>query len=152
MLRDRVNILNTTLNLTSAKNSSENKNASKLTTSETQRNIGSVTFFLDPKVFEENAKNRSFFTNEMWLPIKDITVPSNAKLSVSLVHLISMLSLCYVWRFFSSSKIFTLCSPHDINFLSTFQPHHHNRKHKAEHHFHSSRTHFKTWSSFNDMS
>ncbi|CAG9804657.1 unnamed protein product [Chironomus riparius] len=83
MLRDRVNILNTSLNLTSAKNSSETKNASKLTTSETQRNIGSVTFFLDPKVFEENAKSRSFFTNEMWLPIKDITVPSNAKLSVS---------------------------------------------------------------------
>ena len=95
MLRDRVNILNTSLNLTSAKNSSENKNASKLTTSETQRNIGSVTFFLDPKVFEENAKSRSFFTNEMWLPIKDITVPSNAKLSVSLVHLTSLLSLFY---------------------------------------------------------
>ncbi|KAL7035115.1 hypothetical protein ACKWTF_008232 [Chironomus riparius] len=104
MLRDRVNILNTSLNLTSAKNSSETKNASKLTTSETQRNIGSVTFFLDPKVFEENAKSRSFFTNEMWLPIKDITVPSNAKLSVSLEHLTSLFSLSLWLKIFSSSN------------------------------------------------
>jgi hypothetical protein len=60
------------------------KNGAKLTTSETQRNIGSVTFFLDPKQFEENFKNKSHSTAEMWLPIRDITVAPNVKLSVSL--------------------------------------------------------------------
>lgn len=86
LLRDRVNILTTNLNLTSPKNppdATNNKNISKLTASEMQRNIGAVTFFLDPKTFEENQKSRSYSTNEMWLPIKDITVAPNAKLSAS---------------------------------------------------------------------
>lgn len=61
----------------------KNKNVSKLTASETQRNIGSVTFFLDGKAFEENIRGKFFSTTEMWLPIRDITVAPNAKLSVS---------------------------------------------------------------------
>lgn len=60
-----------------------NKNASRLTASETQRNIGSVTFFLDAKQFEENSRTKSFSTTELWLPIRDITITPNAKLSVS---------------------------------------------------------------------
>lgn len=90
LLRDRINILTTNLNLASTTTSSEladkNKNATaKLTVSETQRNIGSVTFFLDPKAFKENVKSRTYATNEMWLPIRDISVAPNAKLSVSLI-------------------------------------------------------------------
>lgn len=67
----------------------ENETAKKdiisMTTSEMRRNIGSVTYFLDPKIFEENSKTRMFGTREMWLPIKDITVTptSTATISVS---------------------------------------------------------------------
>jgi hypothetical protein len=55
-----------------------------LTRSESQRNIGSVTYFLDPKIFEENLKAKTFSTDEFWLPIKDITVTSEKKASVSI--------------------------------------------------------------------
>jgi hypothetical protein len=76
------------LNINPPKESTDkNKNPSKLTASETQRNIGSVTFFLDAKLFEENLKAKTFSTAEMWLPIRDITIAPNAKLSVSLIIL-----------------------------------------------------------------
>jgi hypothetical protein len=39
---------------------------------------------LDPKHFEENVKSKMFTTNEMWLPIRDITIAPNARLSVSM--------------------------------------------------------------------
>lgn len=68
---------------TDTKKNDNNKNVSRLTASETQRNIGSVTFFLDAKQFEENLRTKSFSTTEMWLPIRDITVAPNARLSVS---------------------------------------------------------------------
>lgn len=75
---------NLTLNGASTESSDKNKNRErKLTVSESQRNIGAVTFFLDPKHFEENVKSKTFTTNEMWLPIRDITIAPNAKLSVS---------------------------------------------------------------------
>lgn len=51
-----------------------NDDIMKLTTSETRRNIGSMTCFLDPKMFEENLRSKTFVTDEFWLPIKDITV------------------------------------------------------------------------------
>lgn len=75
---------NLTFNATTTESLDKNKNRErKLTVSESQRNIGAVTFFLDPKHFEENLKSKTFTTNEMWLPIRDITVAPNAKLSVS---------------------------------------------------------------------
>ncbi|KAL1404599.1 hypothetical protein pipiens_001714 [Culex pipiens pipiens] len=55
-------------------NFDQKQNLKKLTTSESQRNLGSVTYFLDPKAFKEVCKGRLFQTEEMWLPIKDITV------------------------------------------------------------------------------
>ncbi|KAG4076574.1 hypothetical protein HA402_002737 [Bradysia odoriphaga] len=51
----------------------------KLTTSETRRNVGSVTYFLDPKIFDENRRNGNYETDEFWLPIKDISVSSTAQ-------------------------------------------------------------------------
>lgn len=84
ILRDRAPRILTSLNINPPKEPTDkNKNVSKLTASETQRNIGSVTFFLDAKFFEENPRTKSFSTAEMWQPIRDITVAPNAKLSVS---------------------------------------------------------------------
>ncbi|CAO1402122.1 unnamed protein product [Diamesa tonsa] len=70
LLRDRANI--NILSQTSKDTDKSKDNSKKLTPSESQRNIGSVTCFLDPKIFEE--KNRIFTTAEMWMPIKDITI------------------------------------------------------------------------------
>lgn len=64
-------------------NFDQKKNLKKLTTSESQRNIGSVTYFLDPKAFKEMCKGRLFVTEEMWLPIKDITVTQPAETRVA---------------------------------------------------------------------
>lgn len=36
--------------------------------------VGSVTCFLNPKIFEEDLKTASFNTEELWQPVKDITV------------------------------------------------------------------------------
>ncbi|KAH8397495.1 hypothetical protein KR222_008323 [Zaprionus bogoriensis] len=44
-----------------------------LTISESRRNIGSVTCYLEPKLFKRNARTGSYATEELWLPIKDIT-------------------------------------------------------------------------------
>ncbi|XP_068142052.1 LOW QUALITY PROTEIN: uncharacterized protein [Drosophila tropicalis] len=44
-----------------------------LTISESRRNIGSVTCYLEPKLFKRNTRNGSYATEELWLPIKDIT-------------------------------------------------------------------------------
>ncbi|XP_030570035.1 uncharacterized protein LOC115769380 [Drosophila novamexicana] len=54
-----------------------------LTISESRRNIGSVTCYLEPKLFKRNARTGCYATEELWLPIKDITttvlktMPSN---------------------------------------------------------------------------
>lgn len=64
-------------------NESTKKDIMSMTTTEMRRNIGSVTYFLDPKIFEENSKTRMFGTREMWLPIKDITVTSTSTATVS---------------------------------------------------------------------
>lgn len=85
IIRDRLNYLtNLSLNATS---STENKNngknpPKKMTLIESQRNIGSVTFFLEPKFFMENTKSKTFITDDMWLPIRDLTIAPNPKLSV----------------------------------------------------------------------
>lgn len=63
-----------------------------MTTSEMRRNIGSVTYFLDPKTFEENQKNRMYSTRELWLPIKDITATSTSNATAS-VRLHSFLKI-----------------------------------------------------------
>jgi hypothetical protein len=86
MLKNSAPRILSTLNINPTKDPKINENKSKqqrLTTSESQRNIGSVTFFLDAKSFEENIKMRTFQTNELWLPVRDITVAPNSKLSVS---------------------------------------------------------------------
>ncbi|XP_034106456.1 uncharacterized protein LOC117569418 isoform X1 [Drosophila albomicans] len=44
-----------------------------LTISESRRNIGSVTCYLEPKLFKRNPRNGTYTTEELWLPIKDIT-------------------------------------------------------------------------------
>lgn len=49
------------------------KDIMQLTCSEQRRNIGSVTCFLDPRMFEENVRTGAFGTDEMWLTLKDIT-------------------------------------------------------------------------------
>ncbi|XP_055534508.1 uncharacterized protein LOC129723990 [Wyeomyia smithii] len=64
-------------------NFDQKQNLKKLTTSESQRNIGSVTYFLEPKAFKEVCKGRLFSTQEMWLPIKDITVTQPAESRVT---------------------------------------------------------------------
>ncbi|XP_053685147.1 uncharacterized protein LOC128734814 [Sabethes cyaneus] len=64
-------------------NFDQKQNLKKLTTSESQRNIGSVTYFLEPKAFKEMCKGRLFSTEEMWLPIKDITVTQPAESRVT---------------------------------------------------------------------
>lgn len=53
-----------------------------LTPSESNRNIGSVTWFLDPKVFIED-RSGNFVTDEMWLPIKELAVRHVAESKVS---------------------------------------------------------------------
>ncbi|XP_061496875.1 uncharacterized protein LOC1276792 [Anopheles gambiae] len=66
-------------------NFDQKQNLKRLTTSESQRNIGSVTYFLDPKCFVGGEKTGSrkhpldFATEELWLPIKDITVTPSAE-------------------------------------------------------------------------
>lgn len=85
IIRDRINVLSNLTSIGTAPTSDKNKTQTKkLTTSESQRNIGVVTYFLSPKDFEENARNKTFSTEEMFLPIRDITVASNVKLSVRL--------------------------------------------------------------------
>lgn len=64
-------------------NFDKKRNLKKLTTSESQRNIGSVTYFLDPKAFQELCRGRLYQTEEMWLPIKDITVTQPAETRVA---------------------------------------------------------------------
>ncbi|BFF98801.1 uncharacterized protein DMAD_06858 [Drosophila madeirensis] len=44
-----------------------------LTISESRRNIGSVTCYLEPKLFKRNARTGCYSSEELWLPIKDIT-------------------------------------------------------------------------------
>ncbi|EDW18025.1 uncharacterized protein LOC6581827 [Drosophila mojavensis] len=44
-----------------------------LTISESRRNIGSVTCYLEPKLFKRNSRTGCYSTEELWLPIKDIT-------------------------------------------------------------------------------
>lgn len=44
-----------------------------MTQSEAKRNLGSVTCYLEPKLFKRNLRNNSYVTDELWLPIKDIT-------------------------------------------------------------------------------
>lgn len=85
IIRDRMTALSnlTGLNGTASTKEKNKEQTRKLPISETQRNIGVVTYFLNPKDFEENSKNRIFSCEEMWLPIKDITVAPNPKLSVS---------------------------------------------------------------------
>ncbi|XP_052894071.1 uncharacterized protein LOC128301561 [Anopheles moucheti] len=65
-------------------NFDQKQNLKRLTTSESQRNIGSVTYFLDPKSFnagETGSRKHSFVfsTEELWLPIKDITITPSAE-------------------------------------------------------------------------
>uniref|UniRef100_A0A2M4ANV2 Protein kinase c conserved region 2 n=1 Tax=Anopheles triannulatus TaxID=58253 RepID=A0A2M4ANV2_9DIPT len=70
-------------------NSDPKQTAKKLTTSESQRNLGSVTYFLEPKCFNAGGtRNRQpvYSTEELWLPIKDITVtqpPLDSRMSVT---------------------------------------------------------------------
>lgn len=66
-----------------SENNTQKKDIISLTTTEMRRNIGSVTYFLDPKLFEENPKTRTYNTRELWLPIKDITVTATSAASVS---------------------------------------------------------------------
>lgn len=89
MLKNSAPKILSTLNMTPSttndpKPSETKPKIQKLTTSESQRNIGSVTFFLDAKTFEENPKMRTFQTGELWLPVRDITAPCapNSRLSV----------------------------------------------------------------------
>ncbi|XP_065720551.2 uncharacterized protein [Drosophila suzukii] len=57
-----------------------------LTISESRRNIGSVTCYLQSKLFQRNSRTGCYSTEELWLPIKDITTtvakssPSNNNL------------------------------------------------------------------------
>lgn len=83
IIRDRAPKILSSLSLNLPKESTDKNKVSRLTASETQRNIGSVTFFLDAKAFEENVRTKSFESTEMWLAIRDITIAPNAKLSVS---------------------------------------------------------------------
>lgn len=56
-----------------------------LTTSESQRNIGSVTWAVEPKMFIEEAKADHYITDEMWKSIKELTIKhvTESRISVS---------------------------------------------------------------------
>ncbi|KAI9587165.1 uncharacterized protein LOC119632605 [Glossina fuscipes] len=47
-----------------------------LTISEARRNLGSVTCYLEPKIFQRNSRG-IYITEELWLPIKDLTTTVN---------------------------------------------------------------------------
>lgn len=84
MLKNSAPKVLSTLNMIPSTNEKDNKTKTqRLTTSESRRNIGSVTFFLDAKSFEENPRTKIFQTNELWLPIRDLTVAPTSRLSVS---------------------------------------------------------------------
>lgn len=65
-------------------NFDQKQNLKMLTTSESQRNLGSVTYFLDSRSFasvpkgggfgSRNGSGGTYATEELWLPVKDITV------------------------------------------------------------------------------
>ncbi|XP_058178632.1 uncharacterized protein LOC131294603 [Anopheles ziemanni] len=64
-------------------NFDQKQNLKLLTTSESQRNLGSVTYFLDSRSFasvqkggsgSRNGSGGTYATEELWLPVKDITV------------------------------------------------------------------------------
>lgn len=89
-----------------------NDDIMKLTTSETRRNIGSVTCFLDPKIFEENHRTGCFATDEIWLPIKDITVTPSASSNVSVskqIYSRTMYMVLFVW---SLNRVHTYITQH----------------------------------------
>ncbi|XP_022225291.2 uncharacterized protein LOC111076022 isoform X2 [Drosophila obscura] len=54
-----------------------------LTISESRRNIGSVTCYLEPKLFKRNARTGCYSSEELWLPIKDITTTVSKTSSTS---------------------------------------------------------------------
>jgi len=46
-----------------------------MTKTESRRNIGSVTCYLEPKIFKKSSKNNyQYLTEELWYPIKDLTI------------------------------------------------------------------------------
>uniref|UniRef100_U5EPC7 C2 domain-containing protein n=1 Tax=Corethrella appendiculata TaxID=1370023 RepID=U5EPC7_9DIPT len=51
----------------------EDESTKRLTRSESQRNIGSVNCFLDPKMFTD-IRNSVYSTEELWMPIKDMAI------------------------------------------------------------------------------
>lgn len=61
----------------------EDSSVITLTKSESRRNIGSVTCFLDPKIFKENVRTGQFSTEELWLPIKDISVTTSKTTNIN---------------------------------------------------------------------
>jgi len=54
--------------------------APMLTNSESNRNLGSVTYFLDPKIFTKD-KNGNYMVDETWVPIKELGVDPKRELS-----------------------------------------------------------------------
>ena len=39
--------------------------------------LGTVTCYLEPKLFKRDPRTGAYITEELWLPIKDITVTVN---------------------------------------------------------------------------
>ncbi|XP_052872715.1 uncharacterized protein LOC128278096 [Anopheles cruzii] len=72
-------------------NADQKPSPKKLSTSESQRNLGSATYFLDPKCFTADASGQTrgklkFSTEELWLPIKDMTVthpPAESRITIT---------------------------------------------------------------------
>lgn len=62
---------------------SDKAKLTSLTPSESERNLGSVTWFIDPKAFIECAKTGHYSTEEMWLPVKELAVRHSAESRVS---------------------------------------------------------------------
>lgn len=58
----------------------------KLVTSESHRNIGSVTCFLDPKIFKESLDKKHFATDEIWQQIRDITITPTKDVQSNVSH------------------------------------------------------------------
>lgn len=57
--------------------------SSPFNSGEINRNLGSVTWVLDPKLFSENPKSGNWMTEELWLPIKEFANPSMGESRVS---------------------------------------------------------------------
>lgn len=85
---------------TALEDKDDEKSVFNLTKSEARRNIGSMTCYLNPKIFVENPRTGHYCTEELWMPVKDITVSGNTN-TVSYQLYLKNLIICSKHEFIS---------------------------------------------------